>query len=84
MHIHVYAVYIKARRQIKNQGLANLGRILNNDNFEVGLVKGNGENSPTEPGEDPDSQGCHKEEKVLVVSLPYTVIDPRTVVVKAL
>ena len=42
------------------------------------------ENSPTKASEDPYSQGGHKEKKVLVVPLSNTVINPGTVVIKAL
>ena len=45
-------------------------------------MKGDGEDSPAKAGQDPYSQGGHKEQKVL--SLSYTVIDPGTVVVEAL
>ena len=47
-------------------------------------MKGDGEDSPAKAGQDPYSQGGHKEQKVLVVSLSHTVIDPGTVVVEAL
>ena len=42
------------------------------------------ENSPIKASEYPHSQGGHKEQKVLVVSLSNTVINPGTVVIKAL
>ena len=42
------------------------------------------ENSPTKASENPYSQGSHKQKKVLVISLSNTVINPGTVVIKAL
>ena len=47
-------------------------------------MKHDRENSPTKASEDPYSQGGHKEKKVLVVPLSNTVINPGTVVIKAL
>ena len=48
------------------------------------LVNHDRKNSPTKASEDPYSQGGHKEQKILVVSLSNTVINPGTVVIKAL
>ena len=47
-------------------------------------MKHDRENSPTKASEDPYSQRRHKEQKILVVSLSNTVINPGTVVVKTL
>ena len=47
-------------------------------------MKHDRENSPTKASEDPYSQRRHKEQKVLVVSLSNTVINPGTMVVKTL
>ena len=52
--------------------------------MKLSLVKHDRENSPTKASEDPYSQRCHKKQKVLVVSLPNTVINPGTVVIKTL
>ena len=59
-------------------------RILNNHNMQLCLVKHDRENSPTKASEDPYSQRGHKEQKILVVSLSNTVINPGTVVIEAL
>ena len=52
--------------------------------MKLSPVKHDRENSPAKTSEDPYSQGGHKKQKVLVVSLSNTVINPGTVMIKTL
>ena len=61
-----------------------VARILNDDFSNAVPGKDDGQQTKCYPTDDEKCQRIDKEEKVLVISLPNTVINPRTVMIKIL
>ena len=59
-------------------------RILNDDFSNVVPGEDDGQQTKCYPTDDENHQRIDKEEKILVISLPNTVIHPRTMMIKVL